>query len=55
MHTNQLEFWGHLSFLEAAAGGSLASRHYGMLHIAPDMRDESLPSAQAKTADIGPA
>jgi hypothetical protein len=45
MHTNQLqvEFWGHLNFLRAEAGGPLVSRYYGMLHIAPDIGDAVCP------------
>jgi hypothetical protein len=41
MDTNQfqVEFssWGHLNFFRAAAGGSVASRYYDMLRIAPDI------------------
>ena len=38
--TNQLEFLGSLEFF---GGGSLASRHYGMLHISPDIGDAVCP------------
>ncbi len=36
-------------FFRAEAGGSLASRYYGMLHIAPDIGDAVCPG---KTPDI---
>ncbi len=59
MHTNQrqVEFWGPLNFLRAAAGGSLASRYYSMLHIAPDIGHAVCPgentSYRPKTPHIG--